>query len=183
MCLSTHARYACSAFSVRICMTTSTCTLSLSPQFTHDTLSFFALFLPTSARTIVSDHISHQSRLNRFRARLFVTVFLLVFFLLFQSVGQLEINARTIGCDALAAASRKWLRGPRGAGVLYVRDAVLRTEYKLLDMPENVTGYPIEPGSIDHHGAPWQQDKTHASRYHYTYKLRPDARRYVTACI
>ncbi len=42
-----------------------------------------------------------------------------------QSVGQRVIDVEAIGCHFLSATSRKFLRGPRGAGFLYAADSVL----------------------------------------------------------
>jgi cysteine desulfurase / selenocysteine lyase len=72
-----------------------------------------------------------------------------------QSVGQLKLDVNEIGCDMLTGSGRKYLRGPRGTGFMYVRQSIL--DY-------------LEPTSIDLHSASW----THRD----TYSLREDARRF-----
>ena len=42
-----------------------------------------------------------------------------------QAAGQLPIDVARLNCDFLAATARKFLRGPRGIGFLYVSDAAL----------------------------------------------------------
>lgn len=41
-----------------------------------------------------------------------------------QTVGQLPVDVTAMGCDFYTATGRKWLRAPRGTGLLYVSDRV-----------------------------------------------------------
>ncbi|MBK9014812.1 MAG: aminotransferase class V-fold PLP-dependent enzyme [Saprospiraceae bacterium] len=61
-----------------------------------------------------------------------------------QSAGQMPLDVAKIGCDFLSATMRKWLRGPRGAGFLYVSDLALGAGFEPI-FPDMAGGVWVEP--------------------------------------
>lgn len=72
-----------------------------------------------------------------------------------QALGQMPIDVEQLGCDLLCGTGRKFLRGPRGTGLLYVRKSLLEQ---------------LEPNQLNHHAA--QLSSAHS------YQLRMDAKRF-----
>jgi selenocysteine lyase/cysteine desulfurase len=72
-----------------------------------------------------------------------------------QTAGQLPIDVIEIGCDFLSATGRKYLRGPRGSGFLYVRKEIIEQ---------------LEPPMVDVRSARWTDLNT--------YTLKADATRF-----
>lgn len=65
-----------------------------------------------------------------------------------QAVGQLPVDVSRLHCEFLAATARKFLRGPRGIGFLYVSDRALERG--------------LHPLYIDLRGARWTAEDTFA---------------------
>ncbi len=72
-----------------------------------------------------------------------------------QALGQTPVDVDQIGCDLLCGTGRKFLRGPRGTGLLYVRRTLLEQH---------------EPNQLNHHAAHLLSAQK--------YQLRMDAKRF-----
>jgi cysteine desulfurase/selenocysteine lyase len=74
-----------------------------------------------------------------------------------QSAGQIHLDVEALGCEMLCATGRKYLRGPRGTGFLYVRRSMLSQ---------------MDPPLLDLHAATWiSRDK---------FVVRGDAKKFET---
>ncbi len=72
-----------------------------------------------------------------------------------QGVGHIPLDVDELGCDILCGTGRKYLRGPRGTGLLYVRESLVEK---------------LEPPILDQHAAKLISPTE--------YELRPDAKRF-----
>jgi selenocysteine lyase/cysteine desulfurase len=73
-----------------------------------------------------------------------------------QSAGQKKLDTEKLGCDFLSITCRKFLRGPRGTGALYISERALEAG--------------LEPMFIDMRGAEWTEKDS--------YIQQPDGRRF-----
>ena len=135
-------------------------TVDVVPNDEHGQISLEALdsMLDTTVKLVAMTHMPTNGGLLQpaaavgTRARANGSYFLLD---ACQTAGQIPLDVKELQCDFLSATSRKFLRGPRGAGFLYVRDEVIEQ---------------LEPPMLDLHAAEW----TSADGY----RLRSDAKRF-----
>jgi len=72
-----------------------------------------------------------------------------------QSVGQIALDVNKLNCDILTGTGRKFLRGPRGTGFMYIRN-------DFIDQ--------LDPPFVDLHSATWTHDNE--------FKFVPNAKRF-----
>ncbi len=136
--------------------------IEVVPNDGHGQLDLHALseMLDDTVKLVAINHVPTNSGLVQPAAKIgeIVANFPALYLLdACQSVGQMPTRVDELGCDFLSATSRKYLRGPRGAGFLYARKACLDR---------------IEPPFLDLHSATWTGPND--------YQLRSDARRFET---
>lgn len=73
-----------------------------------------------------------------------------------QSAGQIKLDVKKLACDFLSMTGRKYLRGPRGTGILFISNEALSQG--------------LEPLFIDMRGAEWIEKSE--------YKQQADAKRF-----
>lgn len=66
-----------------------------------------------------------------------------------QTLGLIPINVQELDCDFLTGCGRKWLRGPEGSGILYIRESLVES---------------IEPTIIGWGGTTWDFE---TNEYYY----------------
>jgi selenocysteine lyase/cysteine desulfurase len=79
-----------------------------------------------------------------------------------QSAGQFPVNVDAIGCDLLTGTGRKFLRGPRGTGFLWVRTAAL----------DKLDPFVVEIGSATwdgHKGFTWAEGARRFATWEHSY--------------
>jgi selenocysteine lyase/cysteine desulfurase len=94
-----------------------------------------------------------------------------------QSAGALSLDVKQLHCDFLSVTARKFLRGPRGTGFLYISDRALDAG--------------LEPLFIDMRGAEWieqdiyrpKKDATRFEDWEFAYALVLGARAAVGYCL
>lgn len=94
-----------------------------------------------------------------------------------QSIGQMKLDVTELKCDFLSATNRKFLRGPRGTGLLYISDKALESG--------------LEPMFIDMRGAAWVEkdvyqpmdDATRYEDWEFAYALVLGTRAAIEYCL
>ena len=160
--LTSRAEYASNAIAILQTVRRHGVVVEVVPDGPDGTLSTTALesMIDDRVRLIAVNHVPSQNGLVNPVARIGAIARRAgVLFLLdaCQSLGQLPVDVTDIGCHLLSGTGRKFLRGPRGTGFLYV-------DRTILDQ--------LEPPFLDNHAADWTAPDS--------YRMRSDARRFET---
>lgn len=160
--LTAHAEYVSNWLAFLLVKQRTGCTVELVPDDEHGQIDLEALqrMMDERVKLVALTHVPSSNGLINPAAEVGAIVSgsnALYLLDACQSAGQLPLDVQAIGCDLLSATGRKFLRGPRGTGFLYVKQDVLDR---------------LDPVFIEHQSASWD------SRDSFTW--RPDARRFET---
>jgi cysteine desulfurase / selenocysteine lyase len=156
--LTSHAEYASNVIAFLHVAKRHGASIEVVPNDEHGQLSTKALadLIDDRVRLIAISHVpTHGGLVNPAEAVGRIARAAGVLYLLdaCQSAGQIAVDVSEIGCHFLSATGRKFLRGPRGTGFLYVSRDVLPS---------------LDPPHPDLRSATWTAP--------WSYSLREDAR-------
>lgn len=160
--LTAHAEYVSNWLAFLLVKQRTGCTVELVPDDEHGQIDLEALrnMMDDSVKLVALTHVpSSNGLINPAEEVGGIVRGSKALYMLdaCQSVGQMPLDVQAIGCDILSATGRKFLRGPRGTGFLYVRQEALSQ---------------LEPVFIEHTSAIWNSRDS--------FSWRNDARRFET---
>ena len=125
--------------------------LSAAPRDEDEILSRFEAALTRQTKIISVSHVTYTTGLKLPIARLSELLRPRGCLLIVdgaQAVGSIPVNVRDLGCDAYATSGHKWLLGPKGTGLLYIRR----------ESRERIAPLRLSAGSAAYTGATGVQD-------------------------
>lgn len=160
--LTAHAEYVSNWLAFLLVQQRTGCSVELVPNDEHGQIDLEALrnMMDDRVKLVALTHVpSSNGLINPAEAVGEIVLGSNALYMLdaCQSVGQMPLDVQAIGCDILSATGRKFLRGPRGTGFLYVRHKALSQ---------------LEPVFIEHTAAIWNSRDS--------FSWRNDARRFET---
>lgn len=107
-------------------------TISVNPE---ETLKAFEQALTTATRMVLLSHVSCETGVRlpveeicrHCRERGILTLVDAA-----QSLGQLPVDVRAVGCDFMTSNGHKWLAGPKGTGFLFLRREMIQRVQPIL---------------------------------------------------
>lgn len=139
-------------FSKRCALEIDRITLPMSPESPHEILKLLQAKLTRRTRVVSISHVTFSTGL-RMPIREIAAMARANSSLLVvdgaQAAGALNVDVRALDCDAYATSGHKWLLGPKGTGILYIRkESAEKFQPLLLDQGRSVYTTSVGSGNL-----------------------------------